>query len=182
VSEQAAASVTGASAHLCCDEMSAPEGPIVIAFDGSAAARQAVTDAAWFVQPRRALVLTVWDGAVGYAMVAPSPDVMMAPAVDPAAVLDMDDQLGARAERVAGEGAELARSLGLDAQPLALPAGGGVATTILDVAREHDAVAIVVGSRGLNGLRARLEGSTSKDVLKRAPCPVLIVHEHGEHA
>lgn len=161
--------------------MSAREGPILIAFDGSAAARQAVTDAAWFTQPRRALVLTVWDATVGYAMVAPSPDVTLAPAVDPAAVLDMDKQLGVRAQQVAGEGAELARSLGLDAQPLAMPAGGDVATTILDAAREHDAAAIVIGSRGLNGLRARLEGSTSKRVLRHASCPVLIVHEHGDH-
>jgi nucleotide-binding universal stress UspA family protein len=160
--------------------MSAPDGPILIAFDGSAAARQAVTDTAWLAQPRRALVLTVWDGALAYAMVSPASDVSMAPAVDPAIVLEMDDELGARAARLAGEGAELARSLGLDAQPIAVPGGGDVATTILEVAREHDAAAIVVGSRGLNGLLARLEGSTSKGVLKRAPCPVLIVHEHGD--
>jgi nucleotide-binding universal stress UspA family protein len=161
--------------------MSAPDGPILIAFDGSAAARQAVTDTAWFAPPRRALVLTVWEAALAYAMVAPSPNVMMAPAVDPATVLDVDHELGRRAERIASEGAELARSLGLDAPPLAMADSGDIATTILDVAREHDAAAIVVGSRGLNGLRARLEGSTSKGVLKRALCPVLIVHEHGEH-
>ena len=105
----------------------------------------------------------------------------MGPAMDPAAALDVDHELGRRAERIAGEGAELARSLGLEAQPLAMPDGGDVATTILDVAREHDAAAIVVGSRGLNGLRARLEGSTSKGVVKHASCPVLIVHEHGDH-
>jgi len=58
--------------------------------------------------------------------------------------------------------------------------GGDIAATILDVAREHHAAAIVVGSRGLNGLRPRLEGSTSKGVLKHASCPVLIVHERGE--
>jgi nucleotide-binding universal stress UspA family protein len=161
--------------------MSAPDGPILIAFDGSAAARQAVTDAAWFAQPRRALVLTVWDGALVYGMAAPPPDVTMTPAVDPATMLDMDRELGRRAEHIASEGAELARSLGLDAQPLAMADGGDIATTILDVAREHNVAAIVVGSRGLNGLRARLEGSTSKGVMKRASCPVLIVHEHGDH-
>jgi nucleotide-binding universal stress UspA family protein len=162
--------------------MSTPDGPILIAFDGSAAARQAVTDTAWIARPHRALVLTVWDGALAYAVVAPPFDVTMSPAVDPATVLDMDDELGRHAERVAREGAELARSLGLDAKGLAVPSGGDVATTILDVAREHDAAAIVVGSRGHNGLRARLEGSTSKGVLKRAPCPVLIVHEPGDRA
>ena len=159
--------------------MSAPDGPILIAFDGSPAARQAVADTAWFAQPRRALVLTVWDGALAYSMVAPGPDVTMAPTVEPAAVLDIDQELGRRAERIAAEGAELARSLGLDAQPLAMSDAGDIASAILDVAREHNAAAIVVGSRGLNGLRARLEGSTSKHVLKHASCPVLIVHEHG---
>jgi len=161
--------------------MSAPDGPILIAFDGSAAARQAVTDAAWFAQPRRAIVLTVWDAAVGYAMVSPSPDVTMGSAVDPGTVLVMDHELSRRADRIAGEGADLARSLGLDAEPLAMADGGDIASTILRVARENNASAIVVGSRGLNGLRARLEGSTSKAVLKHASCPVLIVHEHGDH-
>jgi nucleotide-binding universal stress UspA family protein len=161
--------------------MNMPEGPILIAFDGSAAARRAVTDTAWFAQPRRVLVLTVWEAALAYGMVAGSPGVMMAPAVSPATMLDIDDELGRRAQRIASEGAELARSLRLDAQPLAMADGGDVVTTILNVAREHDAAAIVVGSRGLNGLRARLEGSTSKGVLKRASCPVLIVHEPGDH-
>jgi nucleotide-binding universal stress UspA family protein len=161
--------------------MSAPDGPILIAFDGSAAARQAVTDTAWFARPRRALVLTVWEAALAYTMIGGSPDVMMAPAVDPATALNIDQELGRRAERIAGEGAELARSLGLDAEPLAMADAGDIARTILDVAREHHAAAIVVGSRGLNGLRARLEGSTSKGVLKHAECPVLIVHEADEH-
>jgi nucleotide-binding universal stress UspA family protein len=161
--------------------MSASDGPILIAFDGSAAARQAVTDTAWFAKPRRVIVLTVWEGALAYAMVTPSPDVTIPPAMDPATMMTVDDELGRHAERVAGEGAELARSLGLDAQPMTVTDAGHIADTILDVAREHDAVAIVVGSRGLSGLRARLEGSTSKALLKHATCPVLIVHEHGPH-
>jgi nucleotide-binding universal stress UspA family protein len=161
--------------------MSTPDGPILIAFDGSAAARQAVIDTAWFAKPRRALVLTVWEGSLAYAMAAPAPDLTMAPAVDPSTVHDIDQELGRRAERIASDGAELARSLGLEAQPLAMADGRDVASTILDVAQEHGASAIVVGSRGLNGLRARLEGSTSKNVLKHASCPVLIVHQHAEH-
>jgi nucleotide-binding universal stress UspA family protein len=39
-------------------------------------------------------------------------------------------------------------------------------------------VLVIVGSRGLSGLRARLEGSTSSAVLKRAACPVVVVHDH----
>ena len=56
--------------------------------------------------------------------------------------------------------------------------GPRVAEAITDQAQEIGAAAIVVGSRGLSGLRARMEGSTSNAVLKHAPCPVLVVHHH----
>jgi nucleotide-binding universal stress UspA family protein len=49
------------------------------------------------------------------------------------------------------------------------------------VASERRAAAIVVGSRGLSGLRARLEGSASNGVLKHASCPVIVVHERNEN-
>ncbi len=160
--------------------MSASDEPVLLAFDGSAAARQAVADAARLLSTRRAVVLTVYEPALAYAAVAGTPDVSMAPAVDPATALELGDELREHAERVARQGAELARSVGLDAEPLATSDGGGVARTILRVADERHAVSIVVGSRGLTGLRARLEGSTSRAVLKHANCPVLVVHEPGE--
>jgi nucleotide-binding universal stress UspA family protein len=50
------------------------------------------------------------------------------------------------------------------------------ADAIVELARERGVAAIVIGSRGLTGLRARLEGSTSSAVLKHASCPVLVVH------
>jgi nucleotide-binding universal stress UspA family protein len=104
----------------------------------------------------------------------------MTPAVDPSSTLTFDEALRGQAERVANDGAELARSLGLDAEPLAMADLGDIARTIAEVAREHKAGTIVVGSRGLGGLRARLEGSTSKGVVKHAPCPVIVVHDDRE--
>lgn len=157
-----------------------PDGPLIIAFDGSAAARQAVADAAALLGPRRSLVVTVWEAGLAYA--AAPPDPTMAPAVDPAVGIEVDRQLRASAERVASEGSELARSFGLEAEPLAIADQADAARTILNVARDHQAVAIVVGSRGLSGLRARLEGSTSKGVLKRANCPVMVVHDAADDA
>jgi len=158
----------------------ASDAPILVAFDGSPAARQALAVAARLLVPRRTLVLSVWEPDLAYATTAGPPDVRMAPIVDPAVVLDVDRELRRHAEHVSSEGAQLARSLGLDAEPLAVADAGDIAQTILDVARERGCAAIVVGSRGLRGLRARLEGSTSKGVLKRATCPVIVVHEDGE--
>jgi nucleotide-binding universal stress UspA family protein len=157
--------------------MSADEGPILIAYDGSAAARQAVADAARLLKAHQVLVLTVWEAALAYATVATTPDMSMAPTLDPATVAQVDDRVRRQAEEVSAEGVELARSLGLNAEPLAAADAGDVARTILDVANERRCAAIVMGSRGLSGLRARLEGSASKSVVKHAECPVLVVHE-----
>jgi nucleotide-binding universal stress UspA family protein len=158
--------------------MSAPDGPVVIAYDGSAAARRAVAEAADLLRPRSALVVTVWEPGLAYVTAAiPLDGMMIPPPVDPGVAREVDHELQQHAERVSGDGVELARSLGVDAEPLAVPDDGDIASTILHVAGDRHAVAIVVGSRGLSGLRARLEGSTSKGLLKHAACPVLVVHE-----
>lgn len=163
--------------------MNVPVGPVIIAYDRSAAAREAITKAAVLMHSCRFLVVTVWEEGLAYAAMAPTmqPDAFaMTPAVDPGAARDIDRSLHAYAEQVSAEGADLARSLGLDAEPLALPDAGGVSSTILDAARKHDASAIIVGSRGLSGLRARLEGSSSRGVLKHASCPVFVAHAPDE--
>jgi len=47
--------------------------------------------------------------------------------------------------------------------------------TIVDIADRDDAATIVMGSRGLTGLRARMLGSVSSDVVNHADRPMLIV-------
>ena len=126
-------------------------------------------------------MVTVWEPGLAYSIPEMRPDGLLpTPMVDPALALDIDKGVHSRADQVAGEGAELARSLGLDAQPLAVPDERNVPDTILRVAEDNHAGAIVVGSRGLSGVRARLEGSTTKSLLKHAACPVIVVHEPSE--
>jgi nucleotide-binding universal stress UspA family protein len=153
--------------------------PILIAYDGSDAARRAIHKTAELLGSRRALVLTVWKPGLsadevtatrgGARITAPS-------TVELEGAEEVHDALQARAERIAEEGAELAKSLGLEAEALAVADRGTVAETIIELARERDVAAIIVGSRGLSGLRARLEGSVSTAVLKHSPFPVLTVH------
>jgi len=67
-------------------------------------------------------------------------------------------------------------------------AGGPVAEThlrmgevdleIVALAKEIGAGLIVMGCRGHRGLRRALEGSISDGVIRRAPCPVLVVRSH----
>src|SRR5947209_6839883 len=108
---------------------------------------------------------------------APIDTTIMSPGVDPEFARDVDSGLQRHAEHVADDGADLARSMGLDAEPVFLPDAGDIVHTLIGVAGERHAAAIVVGSRGLSGIRARLEGSTSKGLLRHAPCPVVVVHE-----
>jgi nucleotide-binding universal stress UspA family protein len=60
-------------------------------------------------------------------------------------------------------------------------ADGPAAPALTEVARRHDAREIVVGSRGLRGIRAAL-GSVSQRLLQTADRPVLVVPPVGEHA
>jgi nucleotide-binding universal stress UspA family protein len=156
---------------------------VIIAYDGSPAARHAVEQAAKVFGASRALVVTVWEEGLAYlAPMAPTEGMMMTPMVEPGVAMEVDRSVHHEADRVSQEGAALATSRGLDARPLAVPDQRDVARTILAVAEEHQAAAIVVGSRGLSGIRARLEGSTSKALLKHAACPVFVVHEDDDEA
>ncbi|MCG8589180.1 MAG: universal stress protein [Proteobacteria bacterium] len=56
---------------------------------------------------------------------------------------------------------------------------GETATVIEEEAARQHADLIVIGSRGLRGLRHLLLGSTAERVVNRAPCPVLTVKTCG---
>lgn len=58
--------------------------------------------------------------------------------------------------------------------------GVNAAPTILEYAAEHDADLIVMGSHGRRGVRRLLLGSVTEEVVRLAPCPVLVVRENAE--
>jgi nucleotide-binding universal stress UspA family protein len=45
------------------------------------------------------------------------------------------------------------------------------------VTQERDAPAVVVGAHGYSRMRELLLGSTSREVIRRATCPVVVVRE-----
>jgi nucleotide-binding universal stress UspA family protein len=157
----------------------AADDQLLIAYDGSDAARRAVRETGKLFGSRRVLVVTVWEPGLAYdAAALPTSGLDMPPIpIDVQEAQEVEHELHDRAHHTAEDGAELARSVGLEAEPLAVADEVHVADTIVELARKRGAAAIVVGSRGLKGLRARLEGSTSNAVLKHASCPVLVVHD-----
>jgi nucleotide-binding universal stress UspA family protein len=59
---------------------------------------------------------------------------------------------------------------------------GQVALEIVALAEELGAGLIVMGSRGLGGVRRALVGSVSDSVVRHAHCPVLVVRQEKEQA
>ena len=88
--------------------------------------------------------------------------------------LDGPDEVGALVEKML-ESAEL-RALNAGAKETGRDSViGDPATVILDAAKSFDADLIVMGSRGLGGLKGLLVGSVSDKVLHHAEVPVTIV-------
>jgi nucleotide-binding universal stress UspA family protein len=140
------------------------DAPILICYDDSKAAREAIHAAAALLSNRRAVVLDVAP------LLTPAESVAELSALTPN-FEDINRQDALSSARV---GAALARSVGFDAEAradLAAPTWDG----IVEVADEIGAAVIVIGSRGLTGARELFEGSTSHEVAEHARCPVLIV-------
>ena len=158
--------------------------PILIAYDGSEPARAAVREAGALFAPASALVLTVWEPALSQVMLTPDPIGMggtMLP-YDPALARDIERANEEHAQQVAEDGARLAREAGLDAEALTAENDLAPHDAIVAAAEEHDARAIVIGSRGLRGLKSKLLGSTSAHVLHHALRPVVVVRHHDDHS
>jgi nucleotide-binding universal stress UspA family protein len=146
------------------------DGPLILCYDGSEGARDAIQHAGGLFPGRRALVLTAWEpvaipGSLGMGGEA-------APMVDFA---ELDRAAAERGGQRAEEGTRIAQSAGLQAEPLPVKATGPIWETIVEIADRHDAATIVMGSRGLAGLRAMFLRSVSGAVVHHADRPTLIV-------
>jgi nucleotide-binding universal stress UspA family protein len=152
-------------------------GPVVIAFDGSPTALRALQEAAELLAPRPGLVVVVWEAGAAYDFATlPSAGFELPPArLDLRAAAELDQALYADAERLARHGAAIASSRGMPADALAVADELTVSETIARVAREVDAATVVVGRHDHSALHDVLLGSTTKGLLRHAPCPVLVV-------
>ena len=140
------------------------EPPILICYDGSVDAREAINVAGELFPGYHAVVLDVAPLLTPVESLAE-----LSPVTPNFGETNEDDAL-----RRARAGATFAREVGLTAEArsnLAAPTWEG----IVGMADEVDAAVIVVGSRGLTGVRELFNGSISHDVAEHAGRPVLIV-------
>jgi nucleotide-binding universal stress UspA family protein len=143
---------------------------ILIAYDGSADAQSAIERAGELFKTEPVTILTVWerfvDVATRFGAGMPVGDVDYE---------RLDRGYENQAREQAEEGVARARQAGLDAQPRVRTRQGTIPTTILAEADDLDAAAIVLGTRGLSGLKSLLLGSVSHAVIQRAHLPVMVV-------
>lgn len=144
--------------------MSGGGGPVLIAYDGSETAQRAIARAGKLLgSGREAIVLTVS---------AFPPPLLGASG---SALSEIEHEYQRESARIAGEGAELARAAGFDANAEAESATPAW-QRIVDRAESVDASLVVLGSRGLSGLKYALLGSVAAAVTQHTERAVLIVH------
>jgi nucleotide-binding universal stress UspA family protein len=151
---------------------SAADGPLILCYDGSIDARNAIRRAGALFAGRRALVVTVWEpptlpGSLGFA--GESAGMFN--------LVELNRAAADEGSRLADEGVCIAQEVDLRAEPVAIESAGPVWKSIVDLADRDDAATIVMGSRGLTGLRALLLGSVSSAVVHHADRPTLIVRQ-----
>jgi nucleotide-binding universal stress UspA family protein len=144
---------------------------ILLATDGSPAARAATTEAIRLADE------------VGARLVAVGVEHVAVPAYGyygyGEVYLELLAGEHAHVQRVLAEVAHQAEEAGVICDTIART--GDVVETICGVAHEHEARVIVVGAHGWNALRRAVFGSVSEGVLHHATCPVLVVR-NAEHA
>jgi nucleotide-binding universal stress UspA family protein len=140
--------------------------PVLFAYDGSGLAAHAIEEAGQLLATTRpALVATIWQTF----------DVGFIPAdarqFDAAAA----DEVRAAAQATAAAGAAQAQNAGFHAQSIALEAAP-TWKALVDLADQHDAGIIVIGSHGRSGIAGVVLGSVAASVAAHSLRPVLIVH------
>ena len=153
---------------------STADGPLLLCYDGSDEAAHAIERAGALLPGRPAVVLTVWQPLAGLNGIAWSGAGETPSAVD---FTQLDRAAADNGDQLSREGARIAEAAGLEVESVATKASGTVWKTILELAEEHDAATIVMGSRGLSGLSSMLLGSVSSAVAHHADRPALIVRQ-----
>ena len=144
-----------------------PSGPLVLCYDGSDAAERAIRIAPVLLgRGRTARVL--------YAYLPTERSLGVAQGITGGRV-DAPVHGEADAHDVVDRGVAIARDAGFDAEPHLVVADRRTAALIAETADELDSPAIVMGQRGLSGLKSAVLGSVSRDVVNAYHRPVVLV-------
>jgi nucleotide-binding universal stress UspA family protein len=142
--------------------------PVLIAFDGSIASRQAVAAVAEMFPERQCVILTVSNPNDRDILEFESDEAVAT--LQHLSSTDLEE-----ARHLSEQGVALAVATGAHAEPSSLQVQGPAWVAILDVARTIDASLIAVGAHNRHPIIDDFLGSQTLGVLKRAEVPVLVV-------
>lgn len=145
---------------------------ILIAYDGSADAQAAIEQTGELMNGESATILTVWEPFVEVMTRVGAGGAVPMVGVD---FDEVDRSYEQEAQKRAADGVERAARAGLDASSLVRERRTSIADAILAEADRLGAQAIVVGTRGLTGIKSLLLGSVSHALLQHADRPVIVV-------
>ena len=152
---------------------------ILLATDGSEDAAHATEGAVELSKETSSELHVVYVGEDAYSAVLVYPQATDSGGIeqqDPVFLEELERQFEQMARRVLDAEVEKVRAAGGTVAQAHLRIGEA-ATEIVDLAEKLSAGLIVVGSRGLSGIRRALIGSVSDSVIRHAHCPVLVVRK-----
>jgi len=152
---------------------------ILLATDGSEDATYATEAAVELSTETSSELHVVYVGEDAYSATLVYPQATDSGGIeqeDPVLLEELERQFEQMARRVLDAEVEKVRAAGGTVAQAHLRIGKA-ATEIVDVAENLSAGLIVVGSRGLSGIRRALMGSVSDAVIRHAHCPVLVVRK-----
>jgi nucleotide-binding universal stress UspA family protein len=153
---------------------------VLVATDGSKEASSA-TEVAVEISKKTGSdlhVIHVYGLAPVYPLYPEASDPGGAELEDPVLQEELENLSEQRAREVLDAAVEKVRSAGGTIAQAHLKEGG-VPHEIVALAEDLGAGLIVVGSRGLGGIRRAVMGSVSESVVHHAHCPVLVVRQQG---
>jgi nucleotide-binding universal stress UspA family protein len=143
------------------------DAPILICFDGSEGAKQAIREVSRLQPGSKVAILTVWQP---FSMFAVSGALMAGN------VGDLDREAERGAQELAAEGARMASELWLYPEEHVSEGRLSVARAILDWCDAHDPSLVALGATGRSALADMLTGSVANAIVHHAPATVLLAH------
>jgi nucleotide-binding universal stress UspA family protein len=139
---------------------------LLIGFDGSPEAEVAIRAAGALLSPGRAVVAHVADIIAAFV----SHTGPMTGAAE-----ELEEEEARAAARIVERGADLAEQAGFETVAIVARGKPKAWPTLLELADEHGAEAVVVGARGIGRVESALLGSVSAGLLGQSHLPVLVV-------
>jgi nucleotide-binding universal stress UspA family protein len=150
------------------------DGPALLAYDGSAAAKRAIEVAGRVLGARDVIVALAWESQYRHSLTTRA--LSRGPVDDIREIVTtLEQALTDNAHLILKEGVAAARAAGLTATGQTFESDTGVSRTLVAAARELQVGVVVTGSRGIGGARSALLGSVSSGLIHNAGVPVLVV-------